>query len=95
MFQKLLNKLKRSNFVDVSKETEIYQHYMFDQKDMERLFVRLFSSDDGKKGLAYLQYLTFQRVLSADVSGEHLRYMEGQRALVASILRLIDRGRRG
>ncbi len=95
MFQKLLNKFSKATSVDVSKDTYIYQTYVFEQKDMERLFVRLFSTDEGKKALAYLQYITFQRVLTSEVSNENLRYMEGQRALLASILRIIDRGRKG
>jgi len=95
MFQKLLNKFTKATSVDVPKDTYIYQTYTFEQRDMERLFVRLFASDEGKKALAYLQYLTFQCVLSAESSDENLRYMEGQRALLSSILRLIERGRRG
>jgi hypothetical protein len=66
-----------------------------EQKEIERLFTRLFSSEDGRRVLAYLQVMTFQRVQGASTSDEHLRYMEGQRSLVATILRLIDRGRRG
>jgi hypothetical protein len=64
-------------------------------KDIERTCARLFSSDDGRKVLAYLQMITFQRALGASSPDEQLRYVEGQRALVASILRLIDRGRKG
>ena len=66
-----------------------------EQKEIERLFARLFSTDDGKKALAYLQVITFQRAQGASAPDEQLRYMEGQRSLMASILRLIDRGRRG
>ncbi len=66
-----------------------------EQKDMERAFARLFSTDDGQKVLAYLQEITFQRALGAGSPEEHLRYAEGQRSLVATILRLIDRGRNG
>ncbi len=66
-----------------------------EQKDMERLFARLFLSEDGKKALAYLQFTTFQRALGVNASDQQLRYMEGQRAMVAMILRLIDRGRMG
>lgn len=66
-----------------------------EQKDMERVFARLFSTENGQKVLAYLQVVTFQRALGATAPDEHLRYMEGQRAMVATILRLIDRGRQG
>lgn len=66
-----------------------------EQKDMERAFARLFSSEDGQKVLAYLQVMTFQRALGPSTPEDQLRYMEGQRSLMATILRLIDRGRNG
>lgn len=62
-------------------------------REVEKAFARLFSSDDGRKVLAHLQVMTFQRALGPGTSDEQLRYLEGQRAMVASILRLIDRGR--
>lgn len=61
--------------------------------DIERSFARLFSTQDGKNVLGYLQAVTFQRALGPSSSDEQLRYMEGQRAMMATILRLIDRGR--
>jgi hypothetical protein len=64
-----------------------------EQKDMERVFTRLFSTDDGKRALSYLQTMTFQRAYGPTVSDEQLRHTEGQRSLVATILRMIDRGR--
>lgn len=63
------------------------------QQDIERVFARLFSSDDGQKVLAHLQVMTFSRAYGPDATDQTLRYAEGQRALVANILRLIDRGR--
>lgn len=62
-------------------------------REIEKCFARLFSTDDGKRALAYLQAITFQRALSPASSDQQLRYAEGQRAMVAAILRLIDRGR--
>ncbi len=64
-----------------------------ERRDVERAFTRLFTSDDGQKVLSYLQVITFQIALGPDSADEQLRYMEGQRAMVATILRLIDRGR--
>jgi len=61
--------------------------------DIERTFARLFSTEDGRAVLAHLQVMTFSRAYGADASDQLLRYAEGQRALVAQILRLIDRGR--
>ena len=66
-----------------------------EQRDIERSYTRLFSSDDGQKILAHLQVMTFHRALGPGADDAQLRYMEGQRSLVATILRLIDRGRQG
>lgn len=63
-------------------------------REIEKAFARLFSSDDGQKVLSYLQVITFNRALGPGSPEEQLRYLEGQRSLVATILRLIDRGRR-
>lgn len=60
---------------------------------MERIFARCFSTDDGRMVLAHLQAMTFSRAYGPDAPDQSLRYAEGQRALVASILRLIDRGK--
>lgn len=65
----------------------------YEQRDVERIFARLFSTDDGKRVLAWLQVMTFHRAAGIETSDDYLRYMEGQRALVASILRMIDRGK--
>ncbi len=65
-----------------------------DLRDIERSFARLFASEEGKRCLAHLQLTTFHRALPADVPDAELRYAEGQRALVATIVRLIERGRR-
>ncbi len=64
-------------------------------RDVERCFVRLFSSEDGQRALAHLQMITFHRALGPTSPDEHMRYLEGQRAMVATILKLIDRGRNG
>lgn len=63
-------------------------------RDIERAFARLFTTDDGRKVLAHLQAMTFQRALGPGCADQQLRYLEGQRSLVATILRLIDRGRK-
>ncbi len=64
------------------------------QQDVERVFARCFSTEDGKKVLAHLQVMTFSRAYGPDASDQQLRHAEGQRALMANILRLIDRGRK-
>ena len=65
-----------------------------EMRDIEKSFARLFATDDGQKVLAHLQVMTFHRALGPGVADEQLRYLEGQRAMVATILRLIDRGRK-
>lgn len=64
-----------------------------EMREIEKSFVRLFATEDGQRVLAHLQVLTFQRALGPGVADEQLRYIEGQRSMVATILRLIDRGR--
>jgi hypothetical protein len=66
-----------------------------DMRDIEKSFTRVFASEDGKRVLAHLQAVTFCRALGGESSEAHLRYTEGQRALVAMMLRMIDRGRMG
>lgn len=66
-----------------------------EQKDVEKAFARLFATEDGRKVLAWLQHITFHRAASYDSSDAQLRSIEGQRSLMAMILRLIDRGRAG
>lgn len=60
---------------------------------LEKIFARLFSSEDGRKALAYLQTITFMQAAAIDSPADNLRYIEGQRALMIKILRLIERGR--
>lgn len=64
-----------------------------EQKEIERSFARVFATEEGRKVLAWLQVMTFQRAGNAGTTDEQLRYMEGQRNLMASILRMIDRGK--
>lgn len=70
-----------------------YEPGRSEMRDVERAFARLFTTSDGQKVLAYLQVMTFQRALGPGSADEQLRYMEGQRSMMATILRLIDRGR--
>ncbi len=75
-------------------EIAIAEHVSrLEQKDIEHCFARLFSTDDGKKVLAWLQVMTFHKVQGINSTDDQLRYAEGQRSLMAAILRLIDRGK--
>ncbi len=75
--------------------TTVYTNHVsrLEQQEIERSFARVFSTEEGKKVLAWLQVMTFQRAAGMSTPDEQLRYMEGQRSLVASILRMIDRGK--
>lgn len=61
--------------------------------EVERAFARLFSTDDGRRVLAWLNGQTFQRVAAMDAPDATLRYLEGQRFVLAQIIRMIERGR--
>lgn len=64
-----------------------------DQSDIEKAFARTFSTSDGQIVLSHLQSMTFQRALGPDAPETQLRYLEGQRAMIATIMRLIRSGR--
>ena len=55
-------------------------------------FARVFARAEGKDVLGHLKHLTQERVLPADASDSELRFLEGQRALVALIEALIKQG---
>ncbi len=85
---------KKTPFGDLEENIAHTSHVSrLEQREIERSFARVFSSEEGKKVLAWLQVMTFQRVSGATTTEEQLRYMEGQRSLVANILRMIDRGK--
>lgn len=64
-----------------------------DIREFEKAYARLFATPDGRKVLAHLNATTFMRAAGADAPDNVLRHLEGQRALLASILRMIERGR--
>lgn len=98
LYKKLYLKLIRQPVLlsDMAEESMFYMRYTSsaEQKNIDTLFARVFNSEDGKKIISYLQYITFHRALNSTASDEQLRFHEGQRALMASILRIIERGRR-
>ena len=51
-------------------------------------FVRAFATDAGQQVLAFLRQSTIERRLPPDASSAVLRFVEGQRSLVAQIERL-------
>lgn len=64
-----------------------------ERQDIEKAYARLFSSDDGRLVLSHMQALAFMRAYGAESSDAQIRYAEGQRALVAQIMRFINAGR--
>ncbi len=64
-----------------------------EQRDMEKAYARLFSTEDGRLVLGHMQSLAFMRVHSAESSDAQIRYAEGQRAFVARIMRMVNAGR--
>jgi hypothetical protein len=66
-----------------------------DPADMAFVFARLFRGADGERALAWLRGRTIERRLSPEASEASLRWLEGQRFLVATIEALARRGRDG
>lgn len=64
-----------------------------DRDTVARAYARLFSTEDGKTVLAHLQGQTFLRMHTPDTPDSHIRFTEGQRALVNTMLRLISIGK--
>ncbi len=96
MFKTILTKKQSLPMQRMSERQFVYSlpdPSRFELREIEYAFARLFSTEDGRKVLAHLQAITFQRALGAATSDEQIRYAEGQRSLVATILRLADRGR--
>jgi hypothetical protein len=63
-----------------------------DRAALARACVRLFTHDDGRRLLAHLRAQTIGRHLGPEASDAALRHLEGQRALVAHLERLIAEG---
>ncbi len=65
--------------------------------ELAKSFARTFSKEggqgDGEQVLAHLRSLTRDRTLGPETSDAVLRYVEGQRGLVAYMERMIARGR--
>ena len=57
-----------------------------------KAFTRLFHRPEADIVLAYLKRQTQERVLPPDSTDAELRFLEGQRALFAKILSLIQQG---
>lgn len=73
---------------ELDKIIEIERLSRLEKKEISKIFTRAFYTEDGRKALHYLEYMTFHRAGSAQMSEEQLRHMEGQRSLVSMIRKL-------
>ena len=63
------------------------------ERELDRIFARIFTGRDGEVALAWLGSVTFGRVLGPEASTEALRHLEGQRYIVQTIMERVTRGR--
>ncbi len=63
-----------------------------DESAVRDAFVRAFASGAGRQVLAHLRQVTIERRLPPDAPDALLRFVEGQRGLVAQIERLATAG---
>lgn len=84
--------LKTLQFNEVRRQLP-YRLSRRDGQDIERACARLFSSEDDKAVLGWLQHHAFDRHYAAETPHGVLRYQDGQRALVALLMRTIARGK--
>ena len=61
--------------------------------DLEKIFVRTFSTPSGQLVLEHLRKITVERVLGPNASDTQLRWAEAQRALVHQIEHLSEGGK--
>jgi len=61
-------------------------------KDIEINFARCFGTAAGTQVLNHLRKITVERALGANATDAELRFLEGQRALVHTIINLAKRG---
>lgn len=65
------------------------------QPEEDRLalsFARCFKGSDGAAVIGHLRHVILDRRLGPNASDAELRFLEGQRTVVAHILSMIDRG---
>mgnify|MGYP001229675901 FL=1 len=62
-------------------------------REVARAAARALTGPDGARLLAHLRAVTIERRLGPEASEAALRHLEGQRALVAHLEALVERGR--
>ena len=68
---------------------------MMVRSEVAKACARCFKTPSGKRVLSYLEGITRARVLGSGATDAELRFLEGQRALVAHLARLIEEGKQG
>ncbi len=61
-------------------------------KEINKQYARCFNTASGRAVIEHLRSITIERFVGPDATDAHLRYAEGQRALVHQIENLIKRG---
>ncbi len=88
---KFLSKLKIIKTEDVLKNKSYITYFSrIDKAESEKILKRVFTTAEGEKALAYLQFITLQKAHSFNTSKEQLYFIEGQRALITNLLRIIS-----
>ncbi len=88
-----IKNLFKGNASEITYEAEDITR--LDAAAIDRAFARCFVTADGKRVISYLQNQVFARALSEQSTNDQLRFREGQRSLLARILKMIERGKRG
>ena len=68
---------------------EILHLSRLEKKEIAKIFVRAFHTEDGRKALHYLEYMTYHRAGTPNMNEADLRHMEGQRSLVSMIRKMM------
>jgi len=64
----------------------------FDPLQLDRIAAQFFQTDDGAYLLRFLRAITMDRTLGPDASDGLLRHLEGQRQIIAQLIKMTQRG---
>ena len=68
--------------------TQEYDTNKMSDEEIRQAFIRCFTSREGQIALSFLKKITLNRFLGPHSTADELRYLEGQRQLVAQIINL-------
>lgn len=81
------------NFINENKSLNLSLKEKRKVKDLQKAFLRCFSTLSGKQVLEFLKSQTTNHFLGANSTDNELRYLEGQRKLVFTILNMIKKAK--